>query len=104
MVQRNSTLKMKKKTLISLVVLICLVVRGFFIYKNISTPEEKAEVEVYKGVWLPGINPNYLATNMQEMKDMGMNTVYLAVMIIQEEGNPLVSLDTSHIAEDIPVI
>jgi len=92
-----------------LLVLAGLSVGGFFVWKNISVPETSVpeagkteeEIYIYKGVWLPGINPNYLATHIQEMKDLGMNTVYLAVMIIQEEGNPLVGLDTSHIVDDI---
>jgi hypothetical protein len=94
--------------LIVLLALIGLSVGGFFIWKNISVPETKKttekteeEVYIYKGVWLPGINPNWLATHIQEMKDLGMNTVYLAVMINQEEGNPLVGLDKSHIVDDI---
>ena len=95
---------MKVKILIILIALIGLGAGGFFVWKNISAPEtEKTEEEIYiyKGVWLPGINPNYLASHMQKMTDLGMNTVYLAVMSIQEEGNPLAGLETSHIVEDI---
>ena len=95
---------MKIKTLILLIVLIGLGIGGFFVWKNIFVPEtEKTEekVYIYKGIWLPGIPPNWLASNIQEMKDMGMNTVSLAIMIIQEEGNPLVGLDISYILDDI---
>lgn len=101
-----------KKWLIILIlflVLIGLSVGGFFVWKYLSAPKvsipetgkTEEEIYIYKGVWLPGINPNYLAVQMQKMKDLGMNTVYLAVMTIQEEGNPIAGIDTSHIVEDI---
>lgn len=95
---------MKTKILISLIILIGLGIGGFFVWKSISVPsEEKTEEEayIYKGVWLPGINQNYLATNMQKMNELGMNTVYLAIMIAQEEDDHLVGLDKSHIIKDI---
>lgn len=63
--------------------------------------EPSTEVQVYKGIWLPGINPNYLASHIQEMKDMGMNTVSLGVGFIEEDGNRLAGIDTSQIVEDI---
>ncbi len=90
---------MKTKILIILLVLIGLSIGGFFVYKNIFAPEEK--VLIYKGIWVPGMLENWLASNMPKMKDLGIDTVSLAIMIIQEEGNPLVGLDTSHILDDI---
>ena len=63
----------------------------------------KEESYIYKGAWMPSIPKGCLACIMQRLKDVGMNTVKLAIMIIQEEGNPLVGLDTSHILEDIQV-
>ncbi len=105
---KKSKKKLKLKTIIILIIaLVSLVVGGFFVWRyfsgsKISFPGvKKEEVEIYKGVWLPGINPNYLADNMQKIKDLGMNTVSLAIMIVQEESNPLVGLDKSHIVEDI---
>jgi len=89
---------MKTKTLIILIVLIGLGIGGFFVWKNIFIPDVKA---IYRGIWMPGIPPNWLVSNIQEMKDMGINTASLAIMIIQEEGNPLVDLDISHILDDI---
>ncbi len=87
---------LKVKILIILIVLASLVTGGFFVWKKVFIPETQ-----YKGIWLPGIPPNWLASNIQEMKDLGINTISLAIMIIQEEGNPLVGLDTSHILDDI---
>jgi len=88
---------MKKAILIILIILVSLGAGGFFIWKNVFVPK----TQVYKSIWLPGIPPNWLASNMPEMKDMGLNTVSLAIMVIQEEGNPLVGLDTSYILDDI---
>ncbi len=95
---------MKTKALIILIILIGLCVGGFFVWKNFFiSDEEKAEGEIYiyKGIWLPGIPSNWLASNIPKMKDLGINTVSLAIMFIQEEGNPLAGIDTSHILEDI---
>lgn len=78
--------------------LIGLGVGGFFVP---GQERVKKESYVYKGAWMPGIPKGWLASNMQKLKDVGMNTVSLAIMIIQEEGNPLVGLDTSHILDDI---
>ena len=72
-------------------------VGGFFVWKNVSVPE----TQVYKSIWLPGIPANWLASNIPEMKDLGINTISLAIMVIQEGDNPLVGLDTSYILDDI---
>ena len=102
---------MKTKILIGIIILIGLGIGGFYIWKNIFAPEEEdlpaeeekteEEIYIYKGIWLPGIPEGWLASNIQKMKDMGMNTVSLAIMIIQEEGNFLVGLDKSYIINDI---
>ena len=82
-------------------------VGGFFVWRyfsgsKISFPGvKKEEVEIYKGIWMPGMAEGWLAANIQEMKDLGIDTISLAIMVIQEEGNPLAGLDTSHILEDI---
>lgn len=42
--------------------------------------EPSTEVEVYKGIWLPTIlaqDPSHLASNIQKLKDVGVNTVFL---------------------------
>ena len=82
---------------IILIALVGLITGGFFIWKNVLVPK----TQVYKSIWLPGIPANWLASNIPEMKDLGINTVSLAIMVIQEEDNPLVGLDTSYILNDI---
>jgi len=75
------------KILIILLVLIGLSIGGFFVYKNITAPKvEKGvvpapstEVRVYKGTWTPSLltkNTNKLVSDMQKLKDMGINTVF----------------------------
>jgi hypothetical protein len=79
---------MKTKILAILIVLIVLGVGGFFIYKNISVPESEKEVvpapatqvRVYKGIWTPVSltnNPRKLNSDMQKLKNIGMNTIFL---------------------------
>lgn len=102
---------MKTKILIILMILIGLGIGGFFIWKNIFVSEEEKakeekteeEIYIYKGIWLPGLTPNWLTSNIQKIKDLGMNTVSLSVEFIQEDGNPVAGIDTSHIVEDIQV-
>jgi hypothetical protein len=102
---------MNTKTLVISIVLIGLVIGGFFIWKHISAPEEEERGgTIYKGIWLPGLShrtyfsENWLASNIEKMKDLGMNTVYLSVQFIQEDENPLVGVDTSQIVKDIQVV
>ncbi len=64
-----------------------------------TTPAVKQQI--YKGIWLPGMVQGWLASNIDKIKALGMNTVSLSVEFIQEDDNPLVGIDTSHIAEDI---
>lgn len=64
----------------------------------------KEPAEVYKGIWLPGMTPNYLASNIQKMKNMGMNIVSLAVMFLEKDGDRLAGIDTSHIVADIQTV
>lgn len=107
---------MSIKTLIILIILIGLCIGGFFVWKNFFVPEKEKteeeteeEVYIYKGIWLPGLSyrthfsENWLASNIEKMKDLGMNTVYLAAMFIQEDGNPLAGINTSQIVKDIQV-
>ncbi len=64
--------------------------------------EPSTEVQIYKGIWLPGIPPtNWLASNIQKMKELGMNTVFLSVGFLEEEDNRLAGVDTSHIVANI---
>lgn len=83
--------------IIILIIIVSLGAGGFFVWKNIFVPK----TQVYKSIWLPGIPENWLASNIQEMRDLGINTISLAIMVIQEEGNSLVGLDTSYILDDI---
>jgi len=78
---------MKKIT----VILLCLAglgIGGFFVYKNITTPESEkevvpapsAQVRIYKGIWTPVSltnKPKKLNSDMQKLKDIGMNTIFL---------------------------
>jgi hypothetical protein len=104
-------MRLKLKILIILVIaLVSLAIGGFFLWKNISVPEtgktrkekKEEEVYIYKGFWMPGINEGWLASHMQEMKNMGVNTVSLAVGFYFDD-NKQISMDTSHIFEDIQV-
>jgi len=64
--------------------------------------ETESSTEVYKGIWLPSIYEGWLASNIQKMKDVGMNTVSLAVgFLIEDDGQ--IGMYTSHIVEDIQV-
>ena len=78
---------MKTKILIALIILIGLCVGGFFVWKNITTPKvEKGvvpapstEVRIYKGTWTPTLlmkNSYKLASEMQKLKGIGVNTVF----------------------------
>ena len=87
-------MKMKTKILIGLIVLIVLGV-GVFVWKNISPEIEKGvvpapsfEVEIYKGIWTPALlieDPNKIDSNMQKLKDIGANTVFLPTFAAQIE-------------------
>lgn len=70
--------------------------------EQVAETEPSTEV-IYKGVWLPGLTPGWLASNIENIKALGMNTVSLSVEFIQEDDNPLAGIDTSHIVEDIQV-
>jgi len=80
---------MNTKTLIILIILIGLGAGVFFVWKNIPVPdgektkEEKTEEEIYiyKGIWMPTLllqDPNYLASNIEKLKDLGINTIFIA--------------------------
>ena len=73
--------------MIILLTFIGIGIGGFFVYKNISGPKvEKGvvpapstEVRIYKGTWTPTAltqDTKKLASDMQKMKEMGMNTVF----------------------------
>ena len=68
---------MKKGLVIGIVVvLIILGVVGYFYFQS----EREVEVE-YKGIWMSTLlfrDPNYLDSNAQRLKDMGINTIYLS--------------------------
>lgn len=79
---------MKTKILIGLIILIGLGAGGFFIYQNliltekpkVEKEEAPTEMEIYKGIWLPTLSvqdPNHLASNIQKMKDTGVNTILI---------------------------
>ncbi len=73
---------MKTKILISLIILIGLIVGGFFVYQNFLQPvsEKEEEIYIYKGIWLPTLlieDPNQIASKMQKFKDIGGNTVFI---------------------------
>ena len=87
---------LKVKILIILIALVGLGIGGFFLYRNIFVKKE-----VYKGVWLFGLPPNWLASNTQRMKDIGINTVFLEVIIFEVDGNRVGGIDTSHTVADI---
>ena len=87
---------LKLKILIILIALVSLATGGFFVWKNIFAPKE-----VYKGVWLFGLPPNWLASNVQKMKDIGINTVFIEVIIFEVDGNRVGGIDTSHTVADI---
>ncbi|GAH89473.1 unnamed protein product, partial [marine sediment metagenome] len=42
--------------------------------------EPPAKLQIYKGIWMPGmlLIPDYLASNMQKLKDIGINAVFFA--------------------------
>jgi len=66
---------LKLKILIILIILVGLSVGGFFVWKKVFVP-----TEVYKGIWPPLLffeDPNYLASNIPKLKDMGINTVFI---------------------------
>lgn len=91
-----------KKIIVILMILVGLGVGGFVVWKNVSAPEEEKAVEaIYKGAWMPALDKGGLASIMPVMKDLGMNTASLAIGIIQEEGNPVVRLETSYALENI---
>jgi len=66
---------LKLKILIILMILVGLGIGGFFVWKKVFVP-----TAVYKGIWPPLLffeDPNYLASNIPKLKDMGINTVFL---------------------------
>lgn len=69
-------------------ILAYLILLGPTLYIYSGSPPE-TEVEVYKGAWLPHVLPSHFA----ELKDMGMNTVFLQGF--PNEGRD-VSIQTAH--------
>jgi hypothetical protein len=81
---------MKIKILTILIISIGLGLGGFFVYKNITgfkvekgvVPAPSTKVQVYKGIWTPVSltnNPIKLYFDMQKLKDIGVNTIFLPV-------------------------
>jgi hypothetical protein len=79
---------MKLVILIILITLVSLSIGGFFIWKyfsgsKISFPgmqKTEEEVYIYKGLWMSTLlfkDVNYLESNIQKLKDMGVNTIYI---------------------------
>jgi hypothetical protein len=71
---------MKTKILVVLIILVGLAVGGFFIWRNVFVPE----AQVYKGIWTPTLvfqDQNYLASNIQKLKNIGVDTIFIV-------GNP----------------
>ncbi len=94
--------KRLKIVLIFLVILVGLGVGGFFVWKNFfagdaevdkstfvpETKKTREEAYVYKGIWMPALlfrDPNYLTSNMQKLKGMGINTIFIQVSPPQSE-------------------
>jgi hypothetical protein len=68
---------LKSKILIILIVLASLVTGGFFIRKYVFPKE------TYKGLWMSTLlfrDVNYLESNVQKLKDMGINTIYIVAL------------------------
>ncbi len=74
---------MKTKILIILIILVGLGVGWVFISATKGSPEPKRraiEPQIYKGIWMSTLllqDPNHLASNVQKLKDMGVNTIFL---------------------------
>ena len=93
--------KLKLIILIILIALVCLVTGGFFVWKYFSTSKtsvpllerivnqkKEEEVYIYKGVWLPALvfrEPNYLASNIQKLKGLGINAIFIQASPPQSE-------------------
>jgi len=95
-----SPIKPKKRSItIILVVLIIVVglgVGGYFIWKyffasetsvplleRIVDQKKEEEISIYKGIWTPTLlieDPNYLDSNAQKLKDLGINTIFIAAL------------------------
>lgn len=87
--------------IIILLILASLSVCGFFVWKYLSTSEtsiplldkiinqkKEEEISIYKGIWLPALvfrDPNYLASNIQKLKGMGINTIFIEASPSQSE-------------------
>ncbi len=94
---KKSKKKLKLIIPIILIALVGLTAGGFFVWKNffagdtgegigIFVPKAKKtreEAYIYKGLWMSTLSfrdPDYLASNVQKLKDLGVNTIYLAVL------------------------
>ena len=96
--------KPKKRLKLILIILIALVglsIGGFFVWKyffasktsvplleRIVKQKKEEEVYIYKGVWLPALvfrEPNFLASNIQKLKGMGINTIFIEASPPQSE-------------------
>ena len=77
---------MKTKVL-AIIIIIGLGIGGFVVYNNITSfkvekgvvPAPSTVVQVYKGIWTPALlseNTKKLASDMQKLKGLGMNTVF----------------------------
>ena len=62
--------------IIAILLVAVILISGCFQQKD----EKVGEVQVYKGIWLPALflfGSDYLPSNMQKLKDIGINTVFL---------------------------
>lgn len=60
-------------------ILIILVIIGLILISGCVQQPQQVEVK-YKGIWMPTLifqDPNYLASNIQKLKDIGINTIFI---------------------------
>jgi hypothetical protein len=73
----NKSFIKSSRIIIPIIVYLILMIPIFYLY---STPAPETETQIYKGVWVPFTTPTY----MDDLKDMGVNTVSLS----HEIGSP----------------
>ncbi len=64
----------------ALIIIVGLGVGGFFVWKNVYDSKEEV---IYKGIWDPVLgleDEDYLASNAQKLKGLGINTIFIAAL------------------------